>query len=107
MEQEEQLARLNNEDNSLELIASVIENNVEEELKKFIRKGLGDYVIVVSVNKRKNGEVNVVADVELRSSVLENEVLEGILDKVMDNVRKRTDEVVEIRRGSGHNKRNS
>jgi hypothetical protein len=98
VEQEERRA-----ERSVEDIATIIEDNAERELEKYMKRGLGDYTIIITVDKSEKG-IDVAAEVEVRSSVLEKDVLESIVDEVMYVIKRSADEVIKVRSRRGAKK---
>jgi DNA-binding protein YbaB len=83
----------------LERLASILEEAAEKKLEKYFKRGLGDYMLTLSISTKGSGEVEVAADIEIRSSVFNKEDLELIIDDVVSTVRDKADEVIGVKRG--------
>ena len=90
-QQEEQQA-----ENSLEELISFVEKRAEEKLKRYIKPRFGDYILIISIDKDEKNNLRVSADLEIRSSFLNNEILNNIADEVIEVIEKSSDEVIRL-----------
>ena len=84
---------------SLEELISFIEKKAEERLRKYIKPRFGDYILILSIDRDEKNNLRVSADLELRSSLLNNEVLNDIADEVIEVIEKSSDEVIRLSKG--------
>ncbi len=84
---------------SLEELISFIEKRAEERLRKYIKPRFGDYVLILSIDRDEKNNLRVSADLELRSSLLNSEVLNDIADEIIEVIEKSSDEVIRLSKG--------